>query len=252
MESSRKGLPQQGRFLVAMRPEAATAENIREMASLLRLTPEAVREVVGGSWPRIIASRSTQEEADSLARVLTARGREAIAWDREAPLESLFRAERLLLDRGQFVLEQRGGVRRLFPANAVHRVVDLKLKVEAQGPAGKAKLFGGKKVGPDVHVKLPERAVLLVPMPGYGDCGVVSSRTVATGNAPVASVAAAQILQEYVGWARALVPGKLVELRTTPAALGVEDSDGDPLDRVLQLLARLPPTPAVTLGGGGT
>ena len=252
VESSRKGLPQQGRFLVAMRPEPATAENLREMAALLRLSPEAVREVVGGAWPRIIASRSTLEEADSLARVLTARGREAIAWDREQPLVALFRAERMMLDRGQFVLEQRGGGRRLFPANMVHRIVDLRLKVEGRGPAGKEKLFGGKTVSQGVHVKLPERAMLIVPVPGYGDCGVLSSRTVATGNAPVASVAAAQILQECVGWARALVPAKLVELRTTTAALGVDDSEGDPLDRVLQLLARLPPSPAATLGGGGT
>jgi hypothetical protein len=234
-----------------MRPEPATAENLRELASLLRMSPEAVREVVGGSWPRIVASRSSQEEADSLARVLTARGREAIAWDRQAPLVSLFQAERMMLERGQFVLEQRGGARRLFPANDVHRIVDLRLRVEGRGPEGKAKLFGGKKVSQEVHVRLPERALLIVPVPGHGDCGVLSSRTVATGAAPVASVAAAQILQECVGWARALVPGKLVELRTTPAALGVEESDGDPLARVLELLARLPPAPAATLGAGG-
>ena len=252
VESSRKGLPQQGRFLVAMRPEAATAENLREMASLLRLSPEAVREVVGGAWPRIVASRSTLAEAESLARVLTARGRESVAWDREQPLASLFQAERMVLERGQFVLEGRGGARRIFPANDVHRVVDLRLRLDGPAaPQGKAGLFGGKTVSQGVHVRLPERALLVVPMPGYGDCGVLSSRSVATGAAPVASVAAAQILQECVGWARALVPGKLVELRTTAAALGVEGSEGDPLMRVLELLARLPPAPAVTLGTGG-
>jgi len=249
VESSRKALPQQGRFLVAMRPEPATAENLRELASLLRLSPEAVREVVGGSWPRIVASRSSLEEADSLARVLTARGREAVAWDREQPLASLFQAERMMLDRGQFVLEGRGGVRRLFPANDVHRVVDLRLRLEGNGPQGKEGLFGGKKVSQAGPVRLPERAMLLVPV--HGDCGVLSSQSVATGNAPVASVAAVQILQECVGWARALVPGKLVELRTTPAAMGVEESQGDALRRVLELLARLPPAPAATLGTGG-
>jgi hypothetical protein len=253
VESSRKGLPQQGRFLVAMRPEPATAENLREMASMLRLSPEAVRELVGGSWPRIIASRSTLQEAEALARVLTARGREAIAWDRESPLVSLFQAERLMLDRGQFVLEGRGGVRRLFPANDVHRVVDLRLKVEGRGPEGKAKLFGGKQVSGsrDVHVKLPDRAMLIVPVPGLSEYGVLTSRSVATGAAPVASVAAAKILQECVGWARALVPGKLVEVRTSASALGVEESDGDPLVRVLELLARLPPSPPAALGAGG-
>ncbi|HEX8706306.1 MAG TPA: hypothetical protein VF815_46150 [Myxococcaceae bacterium] len=222
------------------------------MASLLRLSPEAVREVVGGAWPRIIASRSTLEEAESLARVLTARGRESVAWDREQPLDSLFQAERLMLERGQFVLEGRGGVRRLFPANDVHRVVDLRLRLDGPAsPQGKEGLFGGKKVSQGVHVRLPERAMLIVPVPGYLGCGVISSRSVATGDAPVASVAAAQILQECVGWARALVPGKLVELRTTAAALGVEESDGDPLMRVLELLARLPPAPAPVLGAGG-
>ncbi len=250
MESPRKGLPQQGRFLVAMRPEPVTAESIREMASLLRMSPVAVREVVGGAWPRIIASRSSLAEADSLARVLTARGREAIAWDREVPLVSLFHAERLLLDRGQFVLEQRGGARRIIPARDVHRIVDLRLRVDAPGTEGKVDLFGGKKASSGVHVRLPERAMLLVPVAGQGDAGVLSSRSVATGNAPVASVAAAQILQESVGRARALVPDKVVELRTTAAALGVEEADGDPLDRVLQLLARLPPDPAAALTAG--
>lgn len=251
MESTRKGAPQRGRFLVAMRPEPATAENIREMASLLRLSPEAVREVVGGAWPRIIASRSSLEEADGLARVLTARGREAIAWDREAPLVSLFQAERLLLDRGQFVLEQRGGARRIIPAREVHRIVDLRLRVDAPGAGGKADLFGGKKASQPVHVRLPERALLFVPEAGQGDCGVLSSRSVAVGSAPVASVAAAQLLQEAVGRARALVPDRVVELRTTAEALGLEEADGDPLERVLQLLARLPPAPAATLGVGG-
>jgi hypothetical protein len=250
LESTRKSVPQRGRFLVAMRPESATAENIREMAALLRLNPVSVREVVGGAWPRIIASRSSLEEAEALARVLTARGRESVAWDREAPGVSLFQAERLLLERGQFVLEQQSGARRIIPAREVHRIVDLRLRSDGQGPGGKADLFGGKKSPPGVHVRLPDRAMLIVPVPGQGDCGVLSSRTVATGDAPVASVAAAQLLQEYVGRARALVPDRVVELRTTALALGVEEADGDPLNRVLELLARLPPDPPATLTAG--
>jgi hypothetical protein len=250
VESMRKGLPQRGRFLVAMRPEPATAESIREMAALLRLSPEAVREVVGGAWPRVIASRSSLEEADSLARVLTARGREAIAWDREVPLVSLFQAERLVLDRGQFVLEQRGGGRRIFAARDVHRIVDLKLRVDGQSAESKANLFGGKRTPQAGAVRLPERAMLIVPEAGLGDGGVLSSRSVAVGNVRVASVAAAQLIQEAVGRARALVPDRVVELRVTPEALGLEEADGDPLDRVLQLLARLPPAPAAALGTG--
>ena len=39
----------------------------------------------------------------TLARVLTARGRESIAWDRELPLVTLFQGDRLVLEGGQFI-----------------------------------------------------------------------------------------------------------------------------------------------------
>ncbi|WP_224240982.1 hypothetical protein [Hyalangium gracile] len=248
MESTRKGgVAPRGRFLVAMRPEPAAAADTREMARLLGLSPELTRDVLGGALPRIIGSRSSLEEAESLARVLTARGRESIAWDRELPLVTLIQGERLLIEGGQFILEQRNRVRRFIQARDVLRIVDLRLRGEP-GSAGKADLFGGTKALASGQ-QLPDRALLIVPELGRGDPGVLSTRSVAAGSAPVTSVAAAQILQEAVTKCRALLRERVMEVRTTPAALGLEASDGDPLERVLQLLARLPPTPAaVPLG----
>lgn len=222
---------------------------MREMAQLLGMQPDAVRDALGSAWPRIIASRSSLADAEGLARVLTARGREAIAWDRESPLVTLFHADRFLMEGGQLILEQRGRGRRGFPARDVHRVVDLRLRLEPQRGDTKAGLFNGTKPPKPSGEQLPDRALIIVPAPGWGDAGVISTRTVTVGNAPSAGVAAAKLLQEAATKVRALVPEKLVELRTTAAALGLEEADGDPLDRALQLLARLPPTAAAQATG---
>jgi hypothetical protein len=245
MDTTRKAVATKGRFLVAMRPEpAATADTI-EMARLLGMSPTLVRNVLGGALPRIIGSRSTLEEAESLARVLTARGRESVAWDRELPLISVFQAERLLMEGAQFILEQRGRGRIILPARDIHRIVDLRLRTEQpSGASGKPGLFSGTKGAPSGGQQFPDRALLFVPEPGRGQPGVLSTRTVDTGNAPMAEVAAAQLLQEAATKARALVRDRVMEVRTTAGALGLEEGDGDPLDRVLQLLAKLPPTPA--------
>ncbi|MFL5344717.1 MAG: hypothetical protein ACJ8AT_07980 [Hyalangium sp.] len=249
METTRKAVATRGRFLVAMRPEPAAAEDTRDMARLLGLRPDLMRDVLGSALPRIIGSRSTLEEAESLARVLTARGRESIAWDRELPLISVFPAERLLMEGAQFILEQRGRRRLILPARDIHRIVDLRLRTEQPGGApGKAGLFSGAKAAAGARDQFPDRALLFVPELGRGEPGVLSTRTVDTGNAPVAGIAAAQLVQEAVTKARALVRDRVMEVRTTAAALGLEEAGGDPLDRALQLLARLPPTPATAPG----
>src|SRR4051812_34835740 len=98
MDTTRKAGAARGRYLVAMRPEPVAAADTREMAQLLGLRPDLMRDVLGSALPRIMGSRSTLEEAEALARVLTARGRESIAWDRELPLISLFQAEKLLME----------------------------------------------------------------------------------------------------------------------------------------------------------
>jgi hypothetical protein len=243
VESTRKPMvAPRGRFLVAMRPEPATAENAQEMARLLGMKPELVRDVLGGSLPRVIASRSTLHEAESLARVLTARGRESIVWDRELPGVSLFQAERLTLEGGQFVFEQRSRARRLIPARDVQRIVDLRLRSESHG-AGKAALFGGKADSADTGQQFPDRALLIVPESGLGDPGVLSTRTVDTGKVLFPGLSAAKLLQEAVMKARALVPDRVLEVRTSPAVLGYQEDEGDPLEWVLQLFARLPPRP---------
>jgi hypothetical protein len=226
-----------------MRPEPATTENAQEMAKLLGMKPELVRDVLGGSLPRIVASRSSLHEAESLARVLTARGRESVVWDRELPGVSLFQAERLMLEGGQFVFEQQSRARRIIPARDVQRIVDLRLRGEAF-KAGKVELFGGTKESTDAGQQFPDRALLVVPEPGLGDPGVLSTRTVHTGKVPFPGLTAAKLLQEAVTKARALVPERVLEVRTSAAVLGFQEGDGDPLEWVLQLFARLPPTPA--------
>jgi hypothetical protein len=249
VESPRKGVAPRGRYLVAMRPEPAASDDMREMARVLGMQPDQVRDALGSAYPRIVASRASLQDAEGLARVLTARGREAIAWDRETPLVSLFQADRFLMEGGQLILEQRGRGRRGFPARDVYRVVDLRLRSEPPGGDAKASLFGGAKAAKSSSEQLPDRALLIVPSPGWGDACVISTRTIATGSVPSAGVAAAKLLQEAAAKIRALVPEKLVEVRTTAAAMGLEEGDGDPLDRVLQLLARLPPTPAAQATG---
>jgi hypothetical protein len=245
MESTRKPVATRGRFLVAMRPEPAATEDTLEMARLLGLSPTLVRNVLGGALPRIIGSRSSLEEAESLARVLTARGRESIAWDRELPLISLFQAGRLLMEGAHFIFEQRGRGQLVISARDIHRIVDLRLRTEQPSSApGKAVLFSGTKAAPSAREQFPDRALLIVPEPGRGTPGVLSTRTVEQGGAPAVGVAAAQLLQEAATKARALVRDRVMEVRTTAAALGLDEADGDPLDRVLQLLARLPPAPA--------
>lgn len=244
MDSTRKPtVAPRGRFLVAMRPEPATAENAQEMARLLGMKAETVRDVLGGSLPRVIASRSALHEAESLARVLTARGRESIVWDRELPGISLFQAERFMLEGGQFVFEQRSRARHFIPARDVQRIVDLRLRSESHG-AGKAALFGGKADSADAGQQFPDRALLVVPEPGLGDPGVLSTRTVDTSKDRFPGVAASKLLQEALMKARALVPDRVLEVRTSPAVLGYQEDEGDPLEWVLQLFARLPPRPA--------
>jgi hypothetical protein len=183
------------------------------------------------------------EEAESLARVLTARGRESIAWDRELPGVTLFQAVRLMLEGGQFVFEQRSRARRMIPARDVQRIVDLRLRSESHG-TGKAALFGGAKDSADAGQQLPDRALLIVPEPGRGEPGVLSTRTVDTGKVLLPGLTAAKLLQEAVTKARALVPDRVLEVRTSAAVLGFHEDDGDPLEWVLQLFARLPPGPA--------
>jgi hypothetical protein len=226
-----------------MRPEPATTENAQEMARLLGMKPELVRDVLGGSLPRVIATRSSLSEAESLARVLTVRGREAIAWDRELPGVSLFQAERLVLEGGQFVFEQRSRARHFIAARDVQRVVDLRLRSDSHG-ARKAALFGGKVDSSSSGQQFPDRSLLIVPEPGRGDPGVLSTRTVDTGKVLIPGVTAAKLLQEAVTKARALVPDRVLEVRTSATVLGFHEDDGDPLEWVLQLFARLPPTPA--------
>ena len=244
MDSTRKpAVAPRARFLVAMRPEAATGESAQEMARLLGMKPETARDVLGGSLPRVVASRSALHEAESLARVLTARGRESIVWDREVPGVSLFQAERLMLEGGQFVFEQRSRARRIIPARDVQCIVDLRLRSESHG-AGKAALFGGKTDSAEAGQQFPDRALLIVPEPGLGDPGVLSTRTVDTSKDRFPGVAASKLLQEAVMKARALVPARVVEVRTSPAVLGYQDEDGDALEWVLQLFARLPPRTA--------
>lgn len=248
METTRKGAPQpqRERFLVAMRPEPVAAKDAAAMASLLGMKPELVRDVFGGAWPRIIASRSSLEQAESLARVLTARGRESVAWDRESLSIALFPVERLRVESGRFILEQRG-TRRVFLMMDIHRIIDLRLRLEPPKPNPKDVLFI-KQQAPAEAEKFPERALLIIPKPEQGDPAVFSTRTVETGNVPVPRITAAQLLQEASVQARKLVPEAVVEMRTTPTALGVEEGDGDPLDRVLELLVRLPPAPVGSLG----
>lgn len=244
MENTRKpAVVPRGRFLVAMRPEPATGDNAQEMARLLGMKPELVPDVLGGSLPRVVASRSALHEAESLARVLTARGRESIVWDRELPGISLFQAERFMLEGGQFVFEQRSRARRVIAARGVQHIVDLRLRSDSHG-AGKAALFGGKADSTGAGQQFPDRALLIVPEPGLGDPGVLSTRTVDTGKVPFPEVAASKLLQEAVLKARALVPDRVVEVRTSPAVLGYQEDEGDPLEWVLQLFARLPPRPA--------
>jgi hypothetical protein len=241
VDSTRKpAVAPRGRFLVAMRPEPATAENAQEMARLLGMKPETARDVLGGSLPRVIASRAALHEAESLARVLTARGRESIVWDRELPGVSLFQAERFMLEGGQLVFEQHSRARRFIPARDVQGIVDIRLRSESHG-AGKAALFGGKADSADAGQQFPDRALLVVPEPGLGEPGVISTRTVDPGKVPFPAMAAAKLLQEAVTKARALVPDRVLEVRTSPVVLGYQDDDGDALEWVLQLFARLPP-----------
>lgn len=244
MQTPRKAGAPRGRFLVAMRPEPAAAAETGEMAKLLGLSPDQTRAALGGALPRIIGARSSLEEAESLARVLTARGRESIAWDREVPLVTLFQADRLVLEGGQFVFEQqRSRMRRFIPGRDVHRIVDLRLRVDALG-AGKAALFGGANDSGSGGQQLPERALLIIPESGRGEPGVFSTRAIMAGGAAVSGMAAAQLLQEAVTKARELLRDRVLEVRTSASALGLEAADGDPLDRALQLLAKLPPTKA--------
>ena len=243
MESTHKpGVAPRGRFLIAMRPEPASSENAAELARLLGTKPEELQDVLGGALPRVIASRSSLEDAEALARVLTARGRESVAWDRESPRTPLFHAERLLLEGGQFVFEQRTGVRRFIPARDVQSLVDVRLRVEA--PAGDKVLFGKPKADADAGLQFPHRALLIVPDPARALPGVLSTRTVETGKVSFPELAASKLLQESVTRARALVPQRVVEVRIAASALGHQKGDGDPLEWVLQLFVRLPPLPA--------
>lgn len=227
-----------GRFLIAMRPEPATPENAAEMARMLGMKPELVKDVLGGALPRVIASRSTREEAEGLARILSARGRESIAWDRESPQSPLFQAERLTLDAGQFVFEQRTLGRRFIAARDVQSIVDVRLRPEEPGE----KVLFGKARPTEASQQVPERALLLVPDPTRAEPGVLSTRTVDTGRgAPEA--AASKLLQEAVTRARALLPQRMIEVRVSASSLGFQKGDGDPLEWVLQLFARLPPLP---------
>ncbi len=239
MDIPRKGVVPRGRFLVAMRPEATAAE-ARELGRVLGLKPELTRDVLGGSAPRVIAARSTQEEADALARVLTARGREAVAWDSTTPLVELFYAESLQLEEEQVVLELRGRAHRVFPLKGIQRIIDFRVRAEPWGGSARS-----------VHMALPERALIFVPVPmagGWNQPGVLSSRSVATGDSLRPEVTAAQLLQETALRLRSRLPDTLIEVRTTAASMGLESSDEDALlDRMIQLLARLPPPPA-----GGT
>jgi hypothetical protein len=243
MDSSRKAIAARGRFLVAMRPEPAAASDTREMAQLLGMHPELLRDVLGSALPRIIGSRSSLEEAEALARVLTARGRESVAWDREAPPLPLFQSERLVLDGGQFVFDRQGLGRRSIPARDILRIVDLRLASSSSGDA-KVSLFGGTSSPQDGRHQIPARSLLFVPEPGRGEPCVLSSRSVAVGKALLPDLAAARLLQEAVTKARALVRERVMEVRTTAGALGLDPSDGDFQEQALQLLARLPPTPA--------
>ena len=243
MDGSRKEETSPARYLVAMRPETSVAD-AQGTARVLGLSPELVRDVFGGGWPRIIAARSTWTEAESLARVLNARGREAVAWDRESPLVELFHAASLLVEGGQLVLEQRGHAHRSYPVDKVQRLVDLRLR--PGDPKGREDSWlrakGSDTVGRE---GFPDRALLIVPVPGWSQPGVLSTRSVVTGKVARAHLVAAQRVQEAVVRARALLKDKLLELRTTPTALGVDEAEREPLEWVLQLFARLPPAPAL-------
>lgn len=243
MESSYKGGAPgpRGRFLIAMRPEPASPEIAAELARLTGMSPELMKDVVGGSLPRVIASRSTREDAEALARILTARGREAVAWDRESLQSPLFQAERLTLEAGQFVFEQRTLGRRFIAARDVQSVVDVRLRVD---PASEKALVRKPKGAGDTGPQLPERALLFVPDPTRAEPGVLSSRSVETGKVPFPEVAASKLLQEALMRARALVPQRVIEVRISALALGYQKGDGDPLEWVLQLFARLPPLSA--------
>ena len=228
MDAPRKGGVTQERFLVAMRPEPASAD-VGVTAKLLGLKPEMVRDVFGGGWPRIIASRASLADAESLARVLTARGREAVAWDREFPLVELLHAERFQVEADHFLLEVRGRAQRVYPAQRIERVVDVRLRPDPRAPPS----------------ALPDRALLVVPTSGGGLLpGVFSTWSAETGDVPRPQLAASQLVQEASRQARGVVKEKLVEMRTTLAAMGVEDEGEAGLERMLQLIARLPPQPS--------
>jgi hypothetical protein len=228
-----------GRFLIAMRPEPATAENAAEMARMLGMKPELMKDVLGGALPRVIASRSTREEADALARILSARGRESVAWDRESPQSPLFQAERLTLEAGQFVFEHKTLGRRFIAARDVQSIVGVRLWTDE----ATEKVLFGKARPTGSGQQLPERALLIVPDPTRAEPGVLSTRTVDTGRVPFPEAAASKLLQEAVTRARALLPQRVIEVRTSASSLGFQKGDGDPLEWVLQLFARLPPLP---------
>lgn len=241
MNSSRKEATPPARYLVATRPETS-AEAAQGMARTLGLPVESLRDVLGGGWPRIVASRSTLAEAESLARVLNARGREAIAWDREAPLLELFQAERVLVEGGQLILEQGSLARRTYPVEMVQRVVDLRLRPGAP-PATEGSWLRARGPSTVGRGEFPDRALLIVPSPGWGQPGVFSTRTFATGSLAKPPLVAAQLLQEAAVRVRAAVPERWLEIRTVPTAVGMDGSEREPLALVLQLFARLPPTP---------
>ena len=242
MDTPRREVTPPGRYLVAMRPEASTAD-AQGTARVLGLAPEVVRDVFGGGWPRIIASRSSWGEAESLVRVLTARGREAIAWDREMPLVELFHAESLLVEGGQLVLEQRGRAHRLYPLDKVQRVVDLRLR-PGKTTGAEDGWLRSRSAAPPGREEFPDRALLVVPSPGWSQPGVLSTRSVVVEAVARPHLLAAQFVQQAALQVRAWAPDKLTEMRAHPSVLGVDEAEREPLERMLQLLARLPPTPA--------
>lgn len=235
MDSARRGGAPRGRFLVAMRPEP-TSSDAQDLGRVLGLSPELARDVFGGGWPRIIAARSSWEEADALARVLSARGREAVAWDTASPLVELFHAETLQVETGQLVFEQRGRAHRIFPLQGIQCVIDLRVRAEL--PRGS---------GPGSPEELPDRALVFVPTPGgWNQPGVLSTRSIEIGESSRPQLAAAQLLQNVSQRLRPLLSDRMIELRTSAARMGVEEDareEGDSLERMLQLLARLPPLP---------
>ena len=101
----------------------------------------------------------------------------------------------------------------------------------------------GKTKPVDAGQQFPDRALLFVPEPARAEPGVLSTRTVDTGRVPVPEAAASKLLQEAVTRARALVPQRMIEVRISASSLGFQKGDGDPLEWVLQLFARLPPLP---------